>query len=218
MTNTDADLELRVVELEHELARRDERIKELRAELVEAREVSDTMRQHVEDVNDNLDRWIAVLNLQINDSGVYVFDASQSEIWEMHSELLDRYSKLVAKWNRFVPQFNSTVLARDIGRPLSASDAQQAEVAKRRKRGQSIRAIASEMTLSIRTVRTIIEKATGADRASKRINELRKVEFNRQRVKLFRARSSSRAEIPKLATHLTKQGEALVKRAKGKAR
>jgi hypothetical protein len=55
---------------------------------------------------------------------------------------------------------------RNIGRPLAAGPRQVKDVRERRKAGQSIRSIALDTNLSEGTVRTIIGKAEGTDRAT----------------------------------------------------
>jgi hypothetical protein len=121
----------------------------------------------------------------------------------------------VKRWNKFVSEYNKEVLARDIGRPLAASEAQRADVLKRRKAGESVRAISAATSLGLRTVRTIIDKHQGTDRASKRANELRRVEFKTQRAVAFRARKRGMEAMSKQIGELQKAGAALVKRAKG---
>jgi DNA invertase Pin-like site-specific DNA recombinase len=50
---------------------------------------------------------------------------------------------------------------RPIGRPFAASEKQRVDVRNRRKAGESLRAIAHATNLSVRSVRTVIEKRTG---------------------------------------------------------
>jgi hypothetical protein len=204
--------------LESDLRDRDDKIKRLQADLGEARDLVDKMRERLQDATDNVDNWISVFDLRQNEAGVYVYDREQSEVWERHAELMDVHNKLVRKWNKFVGEYNGTVRPRDIGRPLAASEAQRADVLKRNKAKQSIRAIAAATSLSVRTVRTIVEKAAGKDRATKRVNELRRVEFDRQRAALYRARKARRDAVPKRATEWTADAAALLKQAKGLGR
>jgi hypothetical protein len=51
----------------------------------------------------------------------------------------------------------ATVRPRNVGRPLAASEAQCATVLKLHKAGTSLRAIAEETSLGLRTVRTIVD-------------------------------------------------------------
>jgi transposase len=91
-------------------------------------------------------------------------------------------------------------------------------VLKLKKSGSSLRAIAAETNLSLRTIRTIVSKADGTDAATKRTHELRRKELDRQRAAAFRARKSRRDQIPKDVTETLKRGETLINAAKGLGR
>jgi len=72
------------------------------------------------------------------------------DLWNVYEDLRNR-------WNQFVGEYNAVVAPRrrNFGRPAASSLSQQADVRKRRQEGQSLRAIAEDMNLSIlRTVRT----------------------------------------------------------------
>ena len=111
-------------------------------------------------------------------------------------------------WNGFVPKYNAVVQPRTPGRRLEASQAQIADVLKRRKAGASLRAIAAATQLGLSTVRTIIG-------AKARTAELRKREFDRQRAGEFRRRKQVRDRIPKQMAEEAKEGARLIKAAKG---
>ena len=53
-----------------------------------------------------------------------------------------------------------------VGRPIAASEVQQAQIRKHHKAGKSLRWIVEEMTLSLQTVRTVIAKQDGIDRTT----------------------------------------------------
>jgi hypothetical protein len=59
-------------------------------------------------------------------------------------------------------------LKRNVGRPLSAEEAQIATVRKLRKAGMSLRRIAEQMDLGLATVRTIVNRDDGCDRMMKK--------------------------------------------------
>jgi hypothetical protein len=59
------------------------------------------------------------------------------------------------------------------------------------------------------TVRTVVGKAEGTDRATKRTNELRKLESNRANMAAYRARDG----LPKQITQLVNRGQDLTKRS-----
>jgi hypothetical protein len=212
---TTSELQTRIAELEDQIRLRDERIKELREEQTQHHQLMTEMREHLEDRDAALDNWIDVFDMQLDDSGNYVFDRSQSELWSEHVALLYQHQGLVRNWNKFVGEYNGTVAPRDIGRPVAASKAQCDKVLKLKKAGASLRAIAAETNLSIRTVRTIVSKSDGTDIATKRMNELRRKELDRQRAAAFRARKARRDAIPKTVTETRARAAALIKAAKG---
>ena len=146
-----------------------------------------------------------------------LFDRKQSKLWEDHKALHEEHQKLIRQWNKFVGEYNSAVAPRGLGRPLQASDAQVKDVRKLRKKGVSLRSIAGQTGLGLRTVRTIVEKDQGADRVSKRTNVLRKRELNRLRAADYRARNRGRDQLPKRINETLKRGQELTKAAKGLA-
>src|SRR4051794_25237438 len=111
----------RLADLEIELRRRDDKIKELTAERDEALATTTRMREHIEDVGDNLQRWIDVFQMQQNDAGTWLFDPEQTSLWDDYLDLSKRYDELIREWNKFVPEYNAVIEPRDIGRPLAAS-------------------------------------------------------------------------------------------------
>ncbi|MCZ6770783.1 MAG: hypothetical protein O7G83_02195 [Proteobacteria bacterium] len=84
-----------------------------------------------------------------------------------------------------------------------------------RKAGNSLRAIAAQTGLGLRTVRTIAEKDAGTGRIGKRTNLLRKREIDRLRAAEHRSRKRIRDGLPKRITETRKRGEELIKAAKG---
>lgn len=213
------DPALRIAELEAELRQRDDKIKQLNRERDEAGELADQMREHTEEVDNRLlENWIEVFEMQRGDSGNWMWDPAQSELWDKYLAALERERKLVTEWNKFVGKYNAVVAPRERGRPLAASAAQQAEVVRQRKAGETLPAIAMATSLSLRTVRTITEKAAGKGRAGKRTNELRRKEFDRQRAAAYRVRYKARDELPKQIAEVQKTGAALIKAAKGLGR
>ena len=86
--------------------------------------------------------------------------------WEQHNGLIDDYNDLVRRWNKCLPRINGE--PRNVGRPLAASEAQCVQVLKMHKGGDSLRAIAEETSLGLRTVRTIVEQKRGSDSTTKK--------------------------------------------------
>src|SRR6516164_2969790 len=212
------ELAERITEMEAELKQREAKLKELTTERDEAYELVDRMREHTEDHNRLIEQWIEVFEMRQDEHGSWVFDPNQSELWEQHDALLTEHQKLTRKWNRFVGEYNAVISSRERGRPLAASKGQQAAVLKRHEAKESLRAIAAATSVSLRTVRTIIEKAENRGRASKRTNEVRRKEFARLRAAAYRARLKGRDRLPQTINEQLKTGAALVKAAKGLGR
>ena len=208
----------RIAELEAELRQRDTKIKQLTSERDEAQELVDRMREHTEDHNRIIEEWIEVFRMQEKEHGVWIFDSSQSELWDEYDALWSEHQKLLREWNKFVGEDNVTVSPRERGWPIAASAAQQADVRKRRKAGASLRQIASATSLSLRTVCTIVEKTNGRDRTNKRTNEVRRQAFDRLRAADYRARKKGRDRLPQQINEQLKTGAKLVRAAKGLGR
>jgi hypothetical protein len=186
----------RVDELETALKERDRKIQQLTAERDEAQHLVDQMLEQVDDHDRLIEQWIEVFEMQREEHGTWIFDPAQSELWHAYDELLTENQRLLRQWNKFVSEYNAIVSPRQRGRPLAASRAQQVDVLKRHKAGQSLRAIAAATSLSFRTVRTVVEKAQGSDRTTKRTNDVRRQVFDRHRAAAFRARKKSRDPLP----------------------
>ena len=199
-----SDDETRIADLENEIKHRDRRILELKREVDEAQTLIAEMREQVQDCND----WIEAFEMTLNDEGTYALAPWVAKL----ESYLDKYNALAAQWNKLIPKYNAAVAPQGIGRPLAASEAQQSQVLAMRKEGKSLRAIAAKTGLSPRTVRTIVGKAEGTDRTTKRTNELRKLELNRANMAAVRARKRARDALPKQITELVNRGRDIVKR------
>jgi len=204
-----SDDEKRIGELDDKLKQQDRRILELKQERDELTARVEQMREQVQDADDVIGQWIEAFDMVLGDDGMWRWDA----FVDAAHNVQEKYLALLRQWNKFVPKYNAVVAPREIGRPLAASDAQQRQVLAMRKEGKSLRAIGSKTSLSPRTVRTIIGKADGTDRTSKRTNELRRLELNRANMASYRARKRTRDALPKQITQLVKRGRELVKRA-----
>jgi hypothetical protein len=199
-----------VGELEDKLKQRDRTILELRQEAEEAQALIAELREHAQDHVETLESWIEAFEIVAGDDGHYHWP----NVYRQYNELVDSYDALRREWNRLVPKYNAAIEPRGLGRPLAASEAQQRKVLAMRKAGESLRAIVSGTGLTLRTVRTIIGKADGTDRTTKRTNEIRRLELNRNRMAAYRARKRTRDALPKRITDLLARGKSLVKRAR----
>ena len=159
------DHERRIAELEDELKQRGARIAELTDERDRQGVLINEMDEHVEDVNAMINRWIEAFSMVQNNRGEWSWGDT---IMQMYDALWDRYTELRAKWNKLVPEYNAVVAPklRNFGRPLGASPAQREDVLRRRRAGESLRRIVDATGLSFQTVRTIIDKKDGVDRAT----------------------------------------------------
>jgi len=207
MTKKPKNLHDRIGELEDELKQRDARIRELRNDLNKAEALITEEREHIESANALIDSWIEAFGMTQGEDGKWTFDP-----WiNAGIEARIIYNDLVKKWNRNVTAFNNTVIRRNVGRPLGASEAQASEVRKRHKRGDSLRAIADETSLGLQTVRTIIDQGNGRDRTT--VRHLRRIDPGRFKEEPWRART--RTALPKRINETLERGAELVKTAKG---
>jgi DNA repair exonuclease SbcCD ATPase subunit len=154
----------RIGDLEDELKAANKRISELKAERDAVGKTISAMIEQVQDARDQIDQWIEAFHMTQNEKGEY-------DLTEYHKALdqtIDKYENLRTRWNRFVGEYNATVapVRRNFGRPIAAGPAQQDEVRKLRAAGHSLRDIAEEKNLSVRTVRTIVDKKTRTDRGT----------------------------------------------------
>jgi hypothetical protein len=205
-----AERERRIGEVEDRLKDRERTILELRQEAEKAQVLIAELREHVQDAQDVLQSWREAFDMELDDDGLWGFarwNANYDAVHEAHVALLRR-------WNALVPKYNAAIMARTFGRPLAARDAQQRQVLALRKAGASLRKIFNTTGLGIRTVRTIIGKADGTDRTTRKTNELRRLELNRAAMATYRAQKRTRDALPKRINALLENGPALVKRAR----
>lgn len=102
---------------------------------------------------------------------------------------------------------------RNVGRPIAASDAQQEQVLKHHKAGKSLRWIAEAMTLSRRTVDTIVKRADGTDRAT--LRRLQRIAPDKFADARERARARTRDALPQRINAFLAEGRELLKESKG---
>ena len=197
----------RIGELEDEIAHRDRRIVELRQEIDDLRDRVRRMEENVEDSANVIESWKETFDMEQTDDGW-----TWKPFWEQHHKLIEDYNALVRQWNKYLP-----ILRRqNVGRPLAASEAQCIQVLKLHKAGNSLRGIAEETSLSLNTVRTIVSKATGADRATK--SRWQRIDPDRQRLATWKRQRRTGDTLPRRAQRTAEKGRALLKEAKGLGR
>jgi hypothetical protein len=199
----------RIAELEDELKQRNARIRELRADFDKAEALVSKLREQVEDADTLIGSWIEGFEMTLNDGGKWEW----GPFIDHHNELVDKHNALVRDWNRFVPDYNAAVRRRNVGRPLAASEAQIETVLKLHKAGTSLRDIAKDTSLGLRTVRTIIDKRDGIDRTT--VKYLERIAPDRAAAARWRARKRTRDGLPKRINETLAKGRELVKEAKG---
>jgi hypothetical protein len=153
----------RIGALEDELKERDARIKELKADLDEARTLVSAMEEQVQEGSEVIEAWKEAFQMRLNDSGQWEWELA----WSRYDDLVE---KPVRNWNRIVPRYNAVVAPRAAGRPLAASDTQRAEVLRLHKKGKglSLRAIAAKPRDSDRPHHRREARGHGPDRKARR--------------------------------------------------
>jgi hypothetical protein len=193
-----------------ELAHLRGRVKKLVDELGEMRSLVIAMREHVEKADAHIKSSNAIIRQRIEDFEIMRVDKGvdwKDGLIESYNDLTNEYNKLVRKWNRYVL---SLTASRVIGRPLQASEAQQARVRKLRKAGHILRDIAHETNLSIQTVRTIVKRKEGVDRPNKKRIKLRKNKLSCERTISWRPGEWTRDTLTDRIKVL-QEGEGLLK-------
>jgi lambda repressor-like predicted transcriptional regulator len=213
-----------VGELQDEIKHRDRRIEELRQEIDEQRDLIRRLEENVDDAGNVIERWKETFDMTTTDSGGWTWEP----FWDGHNDLVNRFNDLVRRWNKYVPVINDR--AQPVGRPLAASEDERDLVLKLRKRGMSLRDIAEEAGVGLNTVRTIVDKANGSDRATRRrwqkahpdevwrertYEPLGRIEIDRQQATRWKRQKRTGDALPKQAQRVVEEGRALVQEAKG---
>jgi hypothetical protein len=198
----------RITDLEREGKLKDERIAELKDEVDVMREQLRAMEEHIQERDEYLEHFIETFGLVLNEDGKWTNSEAlrqEREVAERNIELIRDYNKLVRSYNRH------TADMRPVGRPLAASEDQQAQILRHHKAGRSSRWIAEEMSLSRRTVTTVINKADGTDRGT----QARRVKLGLLPKPKKDWRMRSREGLGKRATEHLEKGRKLRQQAKG---
>jgi hypothetical protein len=202
----------RITALEDELKQRDRRIQELKADAVKLEDLIARQSDHIRDCADQIDRWIQAFDMVQDEDGLWNWsgDFVGGEEW------FRKYKNILKDWNHFVPEWNAVMRHRNVGRPLAASDAQVEQVLKLHKAGLSLRGIAEETSLGLRTVRTIVERPDWRDRAGRKHLERIRPDVAAERAWL--AKSRMRAALPKSIDATRKACDELRREAKSLTR
>jgi DNA repair exonuclease SbcCD ATPase subunit len=200
-------LRQRIADLERELRLKDERIRDLRDEVDQARDLVRRFEEQAWEHAEYLETFTTAFGMEVDDQNCWRWGQLITNYDSMIDDLTDlrqRYNALVSEFNRYA------VAPQPVGRPIAASEAQQALILKHHKAGRSSRWIAEEMTLSRRTVSTVIGKVDGTDRTSNK---------HRKRFGLEPKRKDWRQDaikrLPKRVTAHFEKGRELAREAKG---
>ena len=129
----------------------------------EEHELVHSLEEHLKERDEGLKAFITTFGLVLNDDGMW----SNGEFITEYNALVNKHNDLISRFNKLVRAFNANIAIVDpVGRPVAASGAQQADILKHHKGGKSSRWIAEEMSLSRRTVTTVIGKHDGSDRTT----------------------------------------------------
>jgi len=188
-----------------------DRIIGLLRELDSERNMLAAMRGHIEKAHEQMERSNEIIRQWIESFEMTFADKEGTwtdNLLDSYDDLLSKYNKLVKKWNRRLGSLNTR---QAIGRPLKASQAQQAQVRRLSKTGHTLREIANETNLSFQTVRTIMRQKDDVYRAAKKKNDLQRVEQNRHHIGSWRGRQRTRDAPTAQSNALLKDGESLLK-------
>ncbi len=132
-----------------------------------------------------------------------------------HNALVEKYEKLRRKYNHLVQEWNRAFTPTAQGRPIDASNEQQDSVRRLRKKGRSLRGIASDTGLSFKTVRSIVGHMSGASDKAKLNHLKRERELGRLRQADARARKRAKDALFTETQRLLKDGERLQRAGEG---
>jgi uncharacterized coiled-coil protein SlyX len=199
----------RIAELEDALGEKERRLQELKADLDKASDLVQRQDAHIRDCAETIEAVKAAFEMTLRDDGVWVWNEAvvAGEKWH------DRYIDLVHKWNRNVADFNATMVRRrNVGRPLAATDAQRQAVIKLRAAGKSLRAVATQTSLGLTTVRTILDQRERRDRDS--MKHFERIRQDTVEERTWQSQKRTRRALPGRIDILRRQGDELRKEAK----
>ncbi len=196
------DRDKRIAELEAIIEQRDARIRELKKDV-------DSSWEAVSSAHELMHEWHQFLD-EMKESY-----ARDDEFWARNERHHEDADAAIALYNKFVREYNKKVAAKlpNLGRPLAATPPVRADVLKRRKAGQSLRSIAEDTGLGLQTVRTIIDKADGVDRAT--LARLKRIAPDKFAAARERVNRSGRKGFPRRIDEAIKEAKASIKELKG---
>ena len=103
------ELKARIEELEIDLRRRDETIKELREEMSRIGDLLNSMRDQIEDGDSLIESWIEAFEMELADDGMWHFDDTKSGLLDNYCTLYEAHQKLIRDWNKFTSEYNAVI-------------------------------------------------------------------------------------------------------------
>jgi DNA-binding CsgD family transcriptional regulator len=113
--------------------------------------------------------------------------------------------KVIRLFNRY------STLRQPVGRPIGCSEAQEKEVVRLRRKGISLREIAKQTHLGLKTVRTVIAHAERTDGPTQRRARVLRIKVDRQPLVRLEARRKTRDIVRKQLPELNEQAKRLLK-------
>jgi hypothetical protein len=200
----------RIGELEDALKDKERRIEELKGERDEQTALIAELREQIEECDAQIDRWIEAFDMVLGDDGVWQW---QEGLIQERNKWFDKFQEVRALWNKNVAAFNAKVAPRNMGRPLACSEAQSARIIAYHKGGKSLRWIAEEMELGLQTVRSVIDKRNGVDRAT--LKRLERIAPDKLAEARTRRSIKEITALPKRINANRKRNAELIRAAKG---
>ena len=202
-------------------------LEELRWERDDLKERNEALKERNETLKEAVDEgreYVADARQAIDNYSTFILEPAEADgfvqsrlgtVIDQHNDLADEYEKLRRRYNRLVRDWNRAFIPTAPGRPVEASDEQQESVRRLRKKGRSLRGIASDTGLSFKTVRTIVGRMSGASDKAKRDRLKRERELGRLRQADARARKRAKDALFTETQRLLKEGERLRRTGEG---
>jgi hypothetical protein len=203
------DKDARIHELTVEIRSRDRRLDELRAEINEQNALITELREQIEVCDGDLRRWQDTFGMVESANGTWTWEPWIND----QLELFAKYNRLVDSYNELLAFTRARVTPQPMGRPLAASNDQRQRILNHRKAGRSLRWIAEDMNLGLRTVRTVIDKKAGVDRTT--LSRWQRISQDRREVRDRRRQARDIEALPKRISASLERNAELIKEAKG---
>ena len=90
------------------------------------------MEEHTQERDEYLETFISTFNMELNAENCWTWGSYITD----HNDLVGRFNNLIDRHNKLVRDFNQyAVTPQPVGRPIAASEQQQAQIIKHHKAG-----------------------------------------------------------------------------------